>query len=102
MRSTEPIYGEEPDILLSVIADLQYRRCGRDEVRISSHELPESRVAPLVRALMRAEAEVLLEAAEAGGVTYYPETADQGRQAEAFARVFRAVGKAEVARSRDR
>lgn len=55
MRHIEAIYGEDLDDLLSVIADLHYRRYAQDKVQISSHDLPESRVAPLVRALMRAE-----------------------------------------------
>ncbi len=55
MRSIEAIYGEDLDDLLSVIADLHYRRYAQDKVQISSHHLPESRVAFLVCALMRAE-----------------------------------------------
>ena len=68
MRRIEAIYGEDLDDLLSVIADLHYRRYAQDKVQISSHHLPKSRVAPLVRALMRAEAEVLVEKAETGEV----------------------------------
>lgn len=100
MRRIEAIYGEDLDDLLSVIADLHYRRYAQDKVQISSHHLPESRVAPLVRALMRAEAEVLVEKAETGEETSYPEASEEQRQGEAFARVFRAAGLAEGDRSR--
>ncbi len=100
MRHIEAIYGEDLDDLLSVIADLHYRRYAQDKVQISSHHLPKSRVAPLVRALMRAEAEVLVEKAETGEETSYPEASEEQRQGEAFARVFRAAGFAEGERSR--
>ena len=43
MRHIEAIYGEDLDDLLSVIADLHYRRYAQDKVQISSHDLPESR-----------------------------------------------------------
>lgn len=59
MRHIEAIYGEDLDDLLSIIADLHYQRYAQDKVQISSHDLPESRLAPVVRALKRAEAEVL-------------------------------------------
>lgn len=55
---------------------------------------------PLVRALMRAEAEVLLERAEAVE-RYYGDGHREERQGEAFARVFRAVGLTEGALHRD-
>ena len=100
MRRIEATYGEDLDDLLSVIVDLHYRRYAQDKVQISSHDLPESRVAPLVRALMRAEAEVLLDKAEAGEETSYPKASQEQRQGEAFARVFRAAGLADGERSR--
>ncbi len=100
MRQIEAIYGEDLDDLLSVIADLHYRRYAADKVQISSHDLSDSRIAPLVRALMRAEAEVLVDKAEAGEETYYPEASEEQKQGEAFARVFRAAGLAEGERSR--
>ncbi len=99
MRHIEAIYGEDLDDLLSVIADLHYRRYATDKVQISSHDLSDSRIAPLVRALMRAEAEVLVDKAEAGEETSYQASEEQ-RQGEAFARVFRATGLAEGERSR--
>lgn len=102
MRHIEAIYGEDLDDLLSVIADLHYRRCPTDKVQISSHDLSYSRIAPLVRALMRAEAEILLDNAKAGEETPYPEASEEQRQGEAFARVFRAAGLAEGERSRRR
>ncbi len=70
MRHIEAIYGEDLDDLLSVIADLHYRRYAQDKVQISSHDPPDSRVAPLVRALIRAEAKVLVEKAETGEETH--------------------------------
>lgn len=100
MRHDEPIYGEAFEDLFSVIVDLQYLPDSRGRVQITSHDLPEARVTPLVRALMRAEAEVLLERAEAGE-TYYGDGRGEQRQGEAFARVFRAVGLAEGKLHRD-
>ena len=100
MRRIKAIYGEDLDDLLSVIADLHYRRYAQDKVQISSYHLPKSRVAPLVRALMRAEAEALVDKAETGEETSYPEASEEQRQGEAFARVFRAAGFAEGERSR--
>jgi hypothetical protein len=100
MRHIEAIYGEDLDDLLSIFADLHYRPYAQDKVQISSRDLPESRVAPLVRALMRAEAEVMLDKAEAREETSYPEASGEQRQGEAFARVFRAAGLAEGERSR--
>lgn len=44
---------------------------------------------------MRAEAEILLDRAEAGGESVYPDPARDRRHGEALARVFRAVGLAE-------
>jgi len=83
MRHIEAIYGEALDDLLSVIADLHYRPYATDKVQISSHDLSDSRLAPLVRALMRAEAEVLVDKAEAGEETSYPDASEEQRQGEA-------------------
>lgn len=99
MRPDEHIYGEAFEDLFSIV-DLQYRSDIRGRVQITSHDLSEARVTPLVRALMRAEAEVLLERAEAGE-KYYGDGHGEEREGEAFARVFRAVGLTEGARHRD-
>jgi len=79
MRRIEVIYGEDLDDLLSVIVDLHYRPCATDKVQISSHDLSDSRVAPLVRALMRAEAEILVDNAKAGQENSYPEASEEHR-----------------------
>lgn len=100
MKSIDTVYGEDLDALISVIADLQYRRYGRDRVQISTEDLPVSRVAPLVRALMRAEAEILLDEADIGEETDYPAASEKERHGEAFGRVFRSVGLAEGERDR--
>jgi hypothetical protein len=95
MRSATKIFGEDLDDLLPLIAALEYKVTSTKKVWISSHDIPGSQLAPLLRALMRAEAEVLVD--EASGIdTKSPSTSTpKERRVEAFGRVFRATGVAE-------
>lgn len=101
MSNAAKIYGEDLDDLLPLIGALEYKVTSADKVWISSGDIPESELVPLVRALMRAEAEVLTEEAE-GIDTENPSAATpEQRNGEAFGRVFRATGYAEGQRYRN-
>lgn len=100
MSNAAKIYGENLDDLLPLIAALEYKVTSADKVWISSGDIPDSELVPLLRALMRAKAEVLAE--EAAGIDAdNPSTATpEQRRGEAFGRVFRATGLAEGERHR--
>lgn len=98
MSDENRFYGEELDILLPLIAALDYEVVSASKVRVSSLAMSGIELVPLTRALMRAEAEVLLEeAARIDSVNPTAATAEQ-RQGKAFGRLFRATGLAEARR----
>ncbi len=95
MRNATKIYGEDLNHLLPLITALEYKVTSAKKVWISSHDIPDSELVPLLRALMRAETEVLVD--EASGMdSQSPSTSTpEERHEEAFGRVFRATGVAE-------
>jgi hypothetical protein len=95
------VYGEEVgDLLPGLIAFHRASSFDADGMLRSSITLEPAFGEPLKRALMRAEAELLLEDAdEIGYASASPRTVDQ-RTADAFVRLVVAVGKASDSKKR--
>ena len=84
------IYGERVADLVPVLVLMgESRRIRADGMHELSWKLPSEEAAPLLRALLRAEAELALEDADALGTPGFEERTSEQRAADALLRLIR-------------
>ncbi len=96
MVNRQSVYGERVSDLLP--APLAFRNTihqGRDGFWRTSLKLESAVAAPLQKALLRAEAEVLLEEADLASPQQLEVQTARGLRADAFVRIVQAVGRAD-------